>query len=516
MITDMSSTAFQEIRRDLSWLVQSVARLMPLLRGMLVAPETSVVARREIGDLMDQSLRLEQRLQRVLGYADGGDMRRLDTLYRLLFRFHGRFRVISRLVSALYIVPNWQSPAFGTGLRKGYRDRGLREYDYYRTCIDAKDIMGVFNRYYTPVPRAGHQAFLTSSGMGAFFLLMHAVIYQLRQSSDDYIVMGKTSYVEAMKYIEGNPDIGIFFRLMPVKLVDEGDIGQVLEWVQDPHCKALFLDVVSNFPYAYILDFPRLFDALKRVSHTMYVMLDSSLVGTAFQPVRYFSDGNFPIGLHLIVFRSLLKYDQEGYDKAQGGVITYFTHRLGRTHRMFVKDFHIRPDILKFWFFQNIVGSHITDLSLASISYLGADRILERIRRHNRNARLVARFLIRVMNAAPHSISFLSYSGLNKEALRQSKLLQPSPLVYFALDEGKTNPGKDKIHQALIEDILARCKARRLYVFDGNSFGFNDTRFLSFNGYIRIAPGMEDPVHILQILECVKAAVLARLSQSSK
>jgi cystathionine beta-lyase/cystathionine gamma-synthase len=374
------------------------------------------------------------------------------TCYTLRFRLHQRLRVLDKSVVSLYTNQSWQSPSQSNIFRQGITPP-LTQYEYQRMELDRNWVEKKINSFHTPIPSCIQETLVLNSGMGAFSLIM-ATLVEKMIPENSYICVGDQSYFEIKDYFQENKSIKSTF-------VKETDIESIIDHVVNEDCMAINLDVISNTFNGTPLDKHSLFSKLTRIkrSKPLYLLLDTTLMGPDFQCSDYLKDANWPSYLHVILYRSLQKFDQFGDDKVSGGTIT-----------VIASD---KTNILPLNKYRSILGINCPEQNLYAYC-LKKDITSKRVRRINRNAELLF------------------------HKFRESDLFEltynQGGLLFLKLNNDQINY-KEK-YEEYIENCMNKNFDRGLFVIDSNSFGFNHTHIMHIDtpkgdGYIRIAPGME-------------------------
>ncbi|RAP37174.1 hypothetical protein DID80_04585 [Candidatus Marinamargulisbacteria bacterium SCGC AAA071-K20] len=216
---------------------------------------------------------------------------------------------------SLYTNQSWQSPSQSNIFRQGIT-KPFTQYEYHRMDLDRQDVENKLNKYHKKIPGTTQVSLVLNSGMGAFSLIM-ATIQEKMTSDNAYICVGKQSYFEIKGYFQENNAIKSTF-------VDEKNIEKIIDHVIDEDCTAINLDVITNTFKGKVVDFHKLFSKLNRFkrSNPLYLLIDTTLMGPDFQCSDFLKDNKWPPYLHVILYRSLQKFDQFGDDMVSGGTLT--------------------------------------------------------------------------------------------------------------------------------------------------------------------------------------------------
>jgi len=227
-----------------------------------------------------------------------------------------KLRALSSVSAGLIASLDWQSPSFEhsrlsqagrhtgaiEGTRTDYkRDQHHDAADYERTFVQA-----YIDTHLHLMPRA----YVTSSGMAAFTTIVASLLPDI--GSDDRILVGEGSYFENKRVLKQ------FFGER-VKYVDEMDRELVMQKVKAFQPKAIFFDTLGNVEHIVMPDLATVIPSLSKiVTQPTYLVLDNSVLATSFQPLKYLPHFS---KLRLIVFESLNKFHQYGWDRVTGGII---------------------------------------------------------------------------------------------------------------------------------------------------------------------------------------------------
>lgn len=466
---------------------QTAALLHTLHFGLSEACRVPAATRTACRDLIVRVTRLQNRITEVLKRCE--TQTNPEALYHITYHFLNRLRIYKKLTAAALASASWQSPSYTDRRQIGFRNPDPQKYDYERISHFVEDKIIVLNDYFLPMPDVHYTSLVRNCGMGAFLNIYLGYILQVAPGPDQYILFGKRSYVETLKFVQKDQPLCRFIEC------DEQKVNTLIRHARNPDCQGIFLDAVSNWLGSHIPDFHAIFKKLAALKRTapLYVVIDASLVGIAFQPAAYFIDTPFPTWLHLIVYRSLLKHDQEGDDKVSAGCLTYFAS----------KNAPDQKPVLKLNLINNALGTMLPELSMLTLDFPPRNALLYRLLRHERNARILGEHLGKLQAKYPQIIRAFSTAALQDEAKQKSGLLSVGGLLYLQLRRPKCKITLQVLNAWFIGILTSYAESQRIYLSEGSSFGFNHTRLIGFpTGVMRIATGMEDEYFMKRVLDC--------------
>jgi cystathionine beta-lyase/cystathionine gamma-synthase len=450
--------------------------------GAELHPETIAVLREQLGGARVRRRSLCHGLRRARrravdpGAADG----------TLLAQVRGAkgsaaelLRIEQALMGALATAADWQSPSFlhslcpAAGRQTGRiaphwsdykRDRHLdaAEYEraYVRELVDGPpDLRGL----------------LTSCGMAAFTTIVVSLLMERRLTGP--VAIGRALYHESKE---------ILTRILPggVREVDESDTPGLVRALAALRPSAVFLDTLCNTRWAPAPDVRAVLDALR--GRDAVVVLDNTALSASFQPFGLLPEADRP---HLVVFESLLKYAQLGFDRTNAGMI------LARGALAAALEHH-----------REHLGTNVGDAAVNTLPP-PSRRVLERrLGRLGRNAGLLAERLAREAEGRselrvvhPGLPDHPSYDVARRLAFRGGCLgIASTP----------------ECERRFVAAALAEARRRGLPLIGGSSFGFDTTRLYltaARTGYgepfVRIAAGTEDRLAVERLAGALAAAL---------
>lgn len=365
-------------------------------------------------------------------------------------------RSLHGIMGSLMCAGDWESPTSSAavqpraGVQTGKIHNTLNDYKRDQS-LDAESFEGAFvSSYLQAGTRLNVKALATSSGMAALTTIL-AFLEQFKKM-DGPILLGAHSYFQTKvtlhrKYGDRVHD------------VEENDADGILRAVQREAPCVIFLDSLCNAQSLPMPDLGLLLPALARtVTHETYLVLDNSGLAAFYNPLR---DLPFFTGpLRLIVWESLNKYYQFGFDRVTGGIVwnTSMTDYLS----LFVARMH--------------AGTVLPDASVHAIPRPNRPLLLRRLRRIGRNARWLAKELdMRIHRLAHTPFSHVVYPGLASHPAYAwtQKLPFHGGSFVFAFKDGFQSPW---IYRVFLMLAMTEARLHRVDIVVGTSFGMDATR----------------------------------------
>lgn len=490
--------AIQEINDQIDFIDQQLVQVITAMAGLQQdKSQLGLIPGVQLATLAHQAKQLHNRLKRV-SHLFRHTPHRTAKVYSVLFWFNHRLRLIKKSYASLYCSVSWHSPPHNSrtrlvGLRKNRLM--LQMHDYERMYYQTYDKLMYFDALYLPIPETFRVSFLRNSGMAAFSNIYATIIARHLQQPDRYFLYGQRCYFEIRDFFNNH--------VQPVQAVgfDERKASRALiRALSDPNCIGMLVDTALNHPGGHMPDLVRIIEALaKSKRHAPFVLVvDATLTALSFQPANYFKTLPFPPFLQLMVFRSLIKFDQLGEDKVMAGVITQFVernaHETGEYPMYNVQEFNF------------IQGTQLPEHSLESLDFPTPERLALRTERHEQNALRLATRLIELQKQFPGIIRQVSSTALNAEGKARAGVATTGGLIFVAL-YAHPRIRMDELKKHWTSEIYTCAKRERLIIQEGQSFGFDYTRICTF--LLRIAPGTEDCANFERVIACFEAGFQA-------
>lgn len=363
-------------------------------------------------------------------------------------------RSMQGMTGAVLASLEWQSPAFlhaahpQAGQLTGRVNGTINDYrrDHH---AEAEAYEQAFRRAYVDCsPVVPPQICAASSGMAAFATIVASVAAE--KKFDGPVLVGQSSYFENRGVLNDA------FRDRVV-LVDEHDTEGILEQVRTLKPGAIFLDTLCNDPSMAMPDIATLVPALARgVERETCLVLDNTGLAAACQPLAL-----MPLlsKLRLVVFESLNKFHQYGFDRVTGGMMWTVS---GGHVRLFGRRMH--------W------GTNLPDASALSLPTPDRGLLLRRLARHGRNALTVAQALdehVRGLSRSP--LSHVVYPGLPSHPSHAWTKDRPFAGAFLLL-AFKPEHERASLSQSLLALVIDEARKAGADVNAGSSFGLDTTR----------------------------------------
>ncbi|MBC7543742.1 MAG: hypothetical protein H7338_13530 [Candidatus Sericytochromatia bacterium] len=399
---------------------------------------------------------------------------------------HGYRQLLKRTV-AWEPQASWQAPAMRAS---GHPQAGAHQQpvlpfynDYQRYAIP----MDAAEAELQALHESGHSlrptSHLFSSGMGAFATLFQA----LRAESTAPPVIGQHLYFECGRLLNAVAADAIF--------ADETDPAGMLDLIRKHQPEQVFIDPVANSPQLPTVDFAAVMATLAGLpgERLRTLIVDTTLLGPAFQPEAWLKGASWPDHIRLIAYRSLQKLDQLGLDLVTGGMVTVWAH-----HPLPLASF------------RQLCGTHPTEEALHLLPFPDREALLAKLNRHERNVSTLGNWL-----------QSLKSPWLGTVHLADAQLLAGHVGPLFWVDWSDRLDAADA--QRFCHHLVETATAMDVPMAYGTSFGFATMRVAAFsrsNGpgtALRIAPGTENLARLARIADVWTAALAsfgARLAEA--
>lgn len=363
-------------------------------------------------------------------------------------------RALQGIGAGIIASMDWQSPSYAHAAapQAGRRTGSIvgTQNDYTRDHhAEAAAYERAFAREY--IDTGLHlplRAYAMASGMAAFSTIVASL--QPDVAAQEQIVAGSAVYFENKKVLR---------QLFGERVVwtPETDAAAFVETVARVQPPVIVLDSLCNTETMEAPDLERLIPALGRaVRRPTTLILDNTTLSLTSQPFRWLPHFS---KLRLIVFESLNKYHQFGFDRVTGGIAWTggFT-----PDRLFETRMHF--------------GTNIPEASALALPEPNAKWLKRRIARLGRNAQWLAEALQRDLDAMPRSpLSHVVYPGLPSHpshAWMKDNAFRGS----FFVMRFKPNHARVSAYESFIAAVMREAKNAGVDLNAGTSFGFDATR----------------------------------------
>jgi len=328
----------------------------------------------------------------------------------------------------------------------------------------------------------GHQlrALMTASGMAAFTTVLAHV---MGRAASGPILVGRSTYHECRQLLHAAGGRRVIE-------IAEGDVDAWIDAIAlEP--AAVFVDSLCNAAGLPVTDVKALARLLAGTD--AYFVVDNTALSVASQPWDWIQT---PGGLRMIVFESLTKYPQMGFDRAAGGVIVTKVDEASLLDEM-----------------REHLGTNIADVAVHQHLVPNRELLERRLRRIGRNAAIIADEVQYRITSRRLSVR-LSHPGT------------PSHPGHAILADLQFRGGYMSVEpvagcpvafaREVIQAAMRLGVARNVPLCEGTSFGFDITRLYltastTAHGapFLRIAAGAEDLIGVEQVAAVLGDAVEA-------
>ena len=270
------------------------------------------------------------------------------------------------------------------------------------------------------------------------------------------------------------------------KFITQSDPDRFIQDMREESYTTFYLEPLPNLP-GITSKYPlaEIVNEASRLPRRMYIVLDVSFT----HPNIHLNElvPQMPENAEILVLRSLQKFDQGGYDLVSGGQLDHYVpvnraERTGYTVSICNRGFALASQ------------------SVAAFTKTPPEILEERIRTHQHNAQWLAGALgVDVVKDSP--VVYLPIAqDFNPQDKRDHRI---GNFISHIVTHGEAlEIISDGVTELLVGHLARSLKAlgrQGIYVDAGSSFGFNHTRLSSYGPYLRIAPGQEDPVAVIEM-----------------
>jgi hypothetical protein len=369
---------------------------------------------------------------------------------------------------------SWQSPSVadsGIRQRASYQEPVLPfQNDYQRYALPVGHAEAALQALHLPIASIQPRTWVFGSGMGALATLLLA----LRSEVGPWLC-GTHLYFESQRLLQ---DGG-------VQWADETDGAGLLTTICQVQPQVVVVDGLANSSALPAVDLGSVIGALADLpGQTLRTLLvDTTLLGPAFEPVDWLQGRPLPAGIRLVTYRSLQKLDQHGLDLATGGEVTVWS---------------AMPWSLEGC--RQVCGSLPTEAALALWPLPDRQAWLQRLARHERNTRLLATWL-----AEQHT------PWLGPVRVADDRRLGGHVGPLFWADWAEALDGADA--QRFCQFMVETARHQQVSLAYGSSFGFATTRMAAFTRSegagtaLRVAPGVENLARLALVADVFQATL---------
>lgn len=484
--SDTEKTLYPETWNDIRWDSEEVSYL---LRDCLARLEKFLSDIRKVRqhihvhtyhDLYKEAGRLifayrvrYRSISRVRLLLSGGTatLQRINRVRTVLENNREFIRTNQTRIGALITCTDWQSPSYlHTKISQAGRETGT----IYPTINDYKrDQHWDAHRFEQAFLKNNIDALIKfpihvlacSSGMAAFTTILNFLL--LEHPSTRPVLVGKSSWFQNRLLLV--PAYG-----KKIIWFDEADTDAIRKAFDAYRPSVIFIDSLTNSPEIAVPDMSVIIKHLaKNAKKDTYLVIDNTGLSVALQPFKMLP--GIHSKLRIIGFESLNKYHQSGMDRVTGGII-----------------YSYGKDSAKLFDYRVHTGTNIPDVLAASLPTPNRKILAGRLKRHERNARIISDAFGKWISLHPASpVTGISYPG-------------PLPCAgsYFTVKFRMTY-STVAVYKRFIALVMKTAKRNALDMVAGSSFGLNHTRvYLTAvrskpaTPFIRISAGTEDRLAI--------------------
>jgi cystathionine beta-lyase/cystathionine gamma-synthase len=261
---------------------------------------------------------------------------------------------------------------------------------------------------------------------------------------------------------------------------------------------AVVLDSMCNSRGLCVPDWVTLMDSLARAAtKDVRVVVDNTCASALFQPLTLAPPNPH---LRLLMFESLTKYAQFGFDRTAAGMIV--------AHE---------GDAAALDGWREHLGTNIADQCVWVIPEPNRGMLCRRLRRIERNASLLAHHIAEVCERVPGPVTGVCYPGLATHPCHAgaARLGFSGGLLALELAPEWDGPrGQGRV----VRNLIAEARRAGASLVAGAGFGFNVTRIYrtatdaGLDPFLRISAGTEDLLEV-ERLKSVFARTVKRLCE---
>lgn len=384
------------------------------------------------------------------------------------------YRRLLKLTIAWETADSWQSPAIaasGSRQRAIYQEPVLAfQNDYQRYALPLQAAEAALQALHLPIGAVEPRSWLFASGMAALATLLQAL-----QAETGPWLIGSHLYFESQRLLQDRDAVR----------VDETRPAEVVAAIRAQQPTVVVLDGLANSSALPALDLGVIVTALADLPGPVRrtLLVDTTLLGPAFEPAEWWAGRDWPEGLRLVTYRSLQKLDQEGLDLTAAGEVTVWSRA---------------PWSLEGW--RQLCGALPPEVGLRSLPLPDRATWLRRFARLERNTALLGAWM-----------GDQRTPWLTQVTVADGRSLQGhvGPLFWAAWTDALDADDAQRFCQHLV----ATAMGQGVPLAYGSSFGFAATRVAAFTRWggtgtaLRVAPGVENLARLARVADVVAAAL---------
>ena len=348
-----------------------------------------------------------------------------------------------------------------------------------------------------------HVSLITTSGMASAVIILEFLKKQntkIIQNNEGYFeVAGVVKRVEWGSE-EENEDA--------LSYSDHASLNEILEKENGEKNIAIFIEPISNNQKKFVeCNVEKCIECVEKnaqIFKQYYIIIDNTVCGKQFQLADILGSKKLPDNIHVILFKSLQKYDTGNEDMCSGGLITVFGKECDEVSKELSK-------------IQKKSGGIPSADTLSQLKHLhNLDTSVEK-KISIENAKWLAERMKNIVRKFPYVLRKVVY---HKEDVEKAL----SPIVYVHLDALSYNKEDDIAYNPNLKNpnsifrvlkvkkrleyfwelLFEESKKQGLQIVGGTSFGFKTLRIGKYSPALRICPGIEGRKELEVFCACVE------------
>ena len=403
----------------------------------------------------------------------------IDRLRAVKSEYADLLRLQQGISAALIAGSDWQSPVFeGAGYPTAGRHNGnvvehVDDYKRDRHPGERSFEASYLREYVDATHGLKLGAAMTACGMAAFTTILHFLCSTLDPSRPVVAVRGM--YHECRGLLADSP-------LGPrVHWVDDSNTAEINSACRRLQPAALLLDSMCNSKGLAVPDVRGLLLNLAgSTRRDLYVVVDNTCAPIFCQP---FDTPLWNAHLRVVMFESLTKYAQFGFDRVAAGIIVAPKREIDQLDGL-----------------REHLGANIADVCVSAIPEPDRALFSRRLRRIERNARLLAQHIAQCAESHRAHVKVV-YPGLPSHECHGVARRLGFYGGFFALSLTQEDFSPDA-QGHLVSELIRAARRCEVNLVASASFGFNVTRVyrtateIGLGPFVRIAAGTEDRMEI--------------------
>lgn len=401
-----------------------------------------------------------------------------------------KLRARQGVAASLLVAGDWHSPSIrhSTHSMAGRHSGRVTPYldDYKRDRHpDAMEFEALWLDEYVDNPRGlALRAVMTSCGMSAFTTILG---FMASLPLRGPVLAGRAAYHECRRLLQA----GILGRVVDI---DDSDSDSVARSIERHRPGAIFLDSLCNSKGLVLPDLERIIGRLASAREPVHLVVDNTARSVAWQPWAHWPVDRAS-GLRLIVFESLTKLAQFGFDRTAAGMIVAPESEGAALDEA-----------------REHLGTNVGDVAVGAIPLPDRRMLGIRLQRLSRNARLLATVLDDHCCTGRLPVRVV-YPGLGEHHASDGAREPEFRGAFLAL-ELAAGLDEHEDRERVVKLIMYEARRRGASLAEGTSFGFDTARVYvtaahSEHGapFIRVAPGTEHRSAVDELGRAVMAAL---------